>query len=780
MSDLESKRTQHKAVGLSLIRKDGLEKVTGSANYGADVNLFGQLYGAVCRSPHPHARILRVDTGKASSLSGVITILTGMEFQRRYGQYAADQPIIAFEKVRYQGEPVALVAAEDKRTALEAVRLIEVEYEQLPVISSIEDALAGDILLHKRWSDYEISDACHPIEGTNIGDTFTLRKGDVEQGFRESDQVFENEFCCSMLQHATIETHSSLAVVNQKTDCITVYTPTQSPFVIRKLLAKLFRIPLEKMRIVCTYIGGAFGSKYELRAEPLAIALALYAKDRPVKLVFDRKEEFEASVVRAPAKFKIKTGIKNDGTLVAQQVKIYWDTGAYVTTGPRVNFNAGFSANGPYKIPHAYVDGFCVMTNKALGSAYRGFGVPETVCAHEFQMNYIAEKLNMDPLKLRLKNILCDGDASVTGEIMKSVAVKECLEEAAGNIDWENIPSHWTGEDGKLYGKSVACYCKLTGTPSVTSVILRMTENGSVTLLSSSREMGQGLSTVLPQFAAEALGLDIDRIAISPVDTAFTPYDSTTTSSRSTFHGGNAVLKAAEQIKDQLIILAAQKFKIDAADMEYIDGMMRVKNESNKFIHVNDIEESGILKGQPPVVGVGVYGTSHIYEKPDIATRQSKRPTVMWVFGAQTAIVSVDPTTGRVQLETVGAAHDVGKAINPVGCLQQIEGSIIMGFGHAVMEEMIYENGLLRNGNLVDYKIPTFMDADVKMHITLIEKAHDEGPFGAKGIGEPGLAATASAIVGAINAACHTRLNSIPVKPEHILLGKDCQNVAAL
>ena len=488
----------YRFVGKPVIRKDAIEKVTGQAKFGADIDFPGQLYGAVCRSPYPHARIISINTEKAKKLPGVRVIVTGKDCPLLYGQFIEDQPVIAFDKVRYQGEPVALVAAEDLQTAQEAVRLIEVEYEPLPVVNSIEEALSNKTLLHEDWSKYHVSAACHPIQNTNIGDTFTLRKGDVEQGFQESDLVIENSFSCSMLQHTTIEPHTATAQVNNATGEIIVYTPAQSPFTIRPILAKTFNVPLEKVRVICTEIGGAFGSKYEVRAEPLAIALARFTNGRPVKLQFSREEEFLASVARAPAQIQIKTGVKKDGTLVAQQVKVYWDTGAYVTTGPRVNYNAGFAACGPYKIPHAWVDGYCVMTNKSLGTAYRGFGVPEVTCAHEFQMDCIAKELGMDPLELRLKNALGEGDISVTGEVMKSIAVKECLEEAAKNVGWFDKPLNWTTEEGKLAGKGIACFCKLTGTPSTTSVILKLNEDGSLVIQYSGREMGQGLTTDTP------------------------------------------------------------------------------------------------------------------------------------------------------------------------------------------------------------------------------------------------------------------------------------------
>ncbi|MBR5471392.1 MAG: xanthine dehydrogenase family protein molybdopterin-binding subunit [Oscillibacter sp.] len=761
-------------IGHTQIRKGGIAKVMGTAKFGADVDLPGQLYGAVLHSPHAHACILSIDTEQARALPGVRAVVIGSDFPTLYGSFIADQPVVAQEKVRYQGEPVAAVAADTEEIAHEAVRLIRVEYEPLPVINDLAESMKNEVLIHEDWSRYDCSSACFPIQGTNIGDQYHLKKGDPDIGFAEADEIVESEFTCGMLQHTTIETHTATAEANPITGDIHIWSPSQSPFSIRGLLAKTFHVPLEKVRLTVTEIGGGFGGKYEARCEPLAIALSLKANGRPVKLTYRRDEEFAATVCRSPVHMHIKTGVKKDGTITAQKVNIEWDAGAYVTTNPRVDYNAGFAANGPYKIPHAQVDGYVYMTNKTLGTAYRGFGVTEVATAHERQMDLIAEKLGMDPLELRLKNVLCNGDTGITGEIMHTMAVKECLQAAADNIGWKDLPLHWIDEEGNLCGKGIACFNKLTGTPSTTSVLVKMNENGSLYIMSASTEMGQGVTTTLPQIAAQALGMDLEKISMAPIDTAITPFDKTTTSSRSTFHSGNAVLEACDDIKTQLCRLAALKFKVDETDVKYTsDGYITCRSDESKKIHINDVGKSGILHEQAPVAALGKYGTSDIFDPPPVDGRQSKRPTVMWMHGAQAAIVAVNPKTGRVQVKKVGAAHDVGKAINPTGCLQQIEGSIIMGLGHALMEEMIYENGNLRNGNMVDYKVPTFMDADVEMKITLVEQAHPEGPYGVKGIGEPGLAPTAAAMVNAVCNACEANFTSIPIKPEHVLFRKE-------
>ncbi|MCL2856956.1 MAG: xanthine dehydrogenase family protein molybdopterin-binding subunit [Oscillospiraceae bacterium] len=752
-------------IGECLPRKDGRAKVTGKSKFGADWNVTGQLYAAVLHSPHGHAKILSVDVSEAKKLPGVRAVLCGACCEVLYGHMLVDQPIFAVNKVRYYGEPVAAVAADDLRTAKEAVRLIKVEYEPLPLVDSIDDALSKKAMVHDDLMAYQALGGVSPVAGTNIVDTYTLKHGDIDEGFKQADVVVENEFYCAMGQHTPLETHVAIADADEH-GCH-VYTPAQSPFMIRGVLAKAFGYRVDRVRVTCTEIGGGFGCKVEARLEPIAIALSRAAR-KPVKIENDRGEEFESALCRGPVRFRMKTGATKDGKLVAQHMLIHWDTGAYTTFGPRINFNAGFGANGPYHIPNAFVDSYVVMTNKTLATAYRGFGITEVACAHETQMEALAEKLGMDSLEFRLKNVLRDGMESVTGEIVTSMGGAECLEKAAEGIGWKDKPRRWVTEDGKLRGKGLACYMKLTGTPSTTSAMLRVNDDGTVTLLEGSRELGQGVETALPQIAASVLGMNPERILMSPVDTAFTPYDKTTTASRSTFHGGNAVMLAAKEIIEKLKPLVAKKWKVDLASIVFKDGVFTSKNNNTLTLHMDDIGKSGIMKEEPPVLATGTYGTKALWDAPD-KYHQSKRPAAFWMIGAQAAEVEIDPKTGTTKIIRMGAAHDVGKAINPDSCRQQIEGSLVMGVGNAIMEEMIYQDGVLVNGNLVDYKIPTSMDADFEMNIALVEKPDPEGPHGVKGIGEPGLAPTAPSIINAISAACEHRFTTMPVKPEDVL-----------
>ena len=753
-------------IGRSVSRKDGKDKVTGKTRYGADFSLPGQLHAAVYHSPHAHARILSLNVEKAKNYPGVRAVITGDDCPGYYGSFVVDQPILAHDKVVYHGQPVAAVAADTERIAREAAALIEAEYELLPVVDSIEDAIKAESLVQEDWGKYKIKGLTHPVQGTNILDRFQLIHGDVGKGFEEADVIVESEYYTAMLQHTVIETHTTL--VSASPDELTVYAPVQSPFSVRSLLSGLFGYPLNRVRIVCTDIGGAFGCKLEPQLTPIAAALSIKAR-RPVKLTNNRHEEFASTVTRAPIKYYAKTGATKDGKLVAQQLLVYWDTGAFGGYGPRVNYNAGYASNGPYFIPNVYVDSYCMVTNHSLGSAYRGFGITEVACAHEAQMDKLAAALDMDPLELRLKNVLRDGMENVTGEIMKDVGVAECLEKAAAGIDWDSKPRRWTDSEGMLHGKGIACYIKLTGTPSTTSVAVRMNEDGTVNIMSASREMGQGVRTVFPQFVSSVLGLDVDKICMSQADTSITPYDKTTTSSRSTFHGGNAILEACEDIVRQLKILVAKLWKVNTDSVVFEDGVFTTAEDPDKKLHINDIGASRCMHEEPPVIAIGRYGTKDIFDPVDEYTHQTKRATVMWMMGAQAAEVAVDPKTGHVQVVKIGAAHDVGNPINPLGCLQQIEGALVMGLGHAILEEMIYIDGDLKNGNMVDYKVPTFMDADFDCEIALVSAKHSEGPYGAKGIGEPGVAPTAPCISNAVAAALDRYVSAIPIKPEFVL-----------
>ncbi|MGM0432312.1 MAG: xanthine dehydrogenase family protein molybdopterin-binding subunit [Spirochaetota bacterium] len=760
-----------KVVGKPHVRKDSVDKVTGATRFCADLSLPGQLYGAVYRSPVPHGIIKRVDVTKAKEHPGVRAVVQGKDLPYYFGRVMRDQKFLADEKVRFHGEPIVAVAADTLEIAKEAVEMIEVEIEELPAIDNVLEAVKPDSpLVHESLGSYYHEKTMRPVDKTNIYDHFTLRKGDVEKGFAEADVIVENEYECAILHHTAIENHAAIAQVDPSGK-VTVWATVQSPFYTRSEIARTLEIPENQVRVIPPPIGGGFGGKLEMRGEQLALALALKTKGRPVKVVFSREEDFLAGTVRAGVHFKIRTGAKKDGTITAFESENWWDSGAYSTISPVVTLKANVILAGPYNIENVKQDGYCVATNKQLGTAQRGFGVAEASYAHEQQMDAIAKKLGMDPLDLRMKNVMVDGSKGHTGETLFSVGVKECLDVAAKNLGWKDQPYSWITEDGKLRGRGLGVFMKFTGTPSFTSATVKLNHDGTAILSYGTTELGQGVGIVMPQIVSEELGIPLDSISTAGVDTENVPLDKTTTSSRATFHLGNAMIKAAQDAKEQLKKIAAYNWHVKPENIVIEDGEIREIGHKSRRVALDKLGSSGFLKSGEPVIGYGSFETSDIWTKPDPETYQTSRLTKMWFFGANAAEVEIDPDTGRTTVIKVVAAHDVGKALNPLGCIQQVEGGVIMGMGNTLLEEFIYRDGYLKNANMVDFKIPTSMDSTVDIETHLVESSpHPEGPFGAKGIGEPAMCATQSAVSSAVGHALGgVPVTKIPIKPETIL-----------
>lgn len=759
----------HSLIGKRIERVDGSEKVTGQALYIDDVKMVGMLYGKVLRSSFAHARILHTDVTQALKLRGVRAVVTGKDLPFTYGAAVKDQPFFAIEKVRYRGEPIVGVAAIDNDVADEALSLIRVDYEELPALfDPLESINPHASLIHEDLGQYWHAEPFQPVKGTNICNHFRLRKGDIERGFREADEIFEDTFTNQMVNHCCLETHGAIAQVDGLGK-VTVWANAQSPFTCRQELASALRTPMTKIRFINSWVGGGFGSKHGLKVEPLAVGLALHAKSFPVKVVLTREEEFTSSVVKHPCTIWMKTGVQRDGRLVAREVKLFWDTGAYSDVGPWVCRNAGYSAAGPYVIPHVSIDSYCLYTNKPIAGAYRGFGVPQITWAYESQMDIIAHAMGIDPLEIRLTNGFEEGSISATGEILHSVGVKEALRKAADLVEWKK-PSV------KNRGKGIACMHKNTSTPSSSSATVRINEDGTATVMISAVDMGQGVQTIAAQIVAEELGISIERIQIVNPDTEVTPYERSTSSSRATFHTGNAVRAAAIDARNQILEMVGQLMEANPNDLMLKDGrIFVVGSPSSSSIKIEDAIKGGayVARGGKPVLGRGVFSTSSVATPLDPETGQGAKPTAFWMYAAQAAEVEVDTETGKVQVLKMTAAHDVGKAINPLLCEQQIEGSLVMGIGGALYEEQIIQDGKTLNPNFVDYKLPTSLDVPA-MVPCLVEAPHELGPYGAKGLGEPGLAPTAAAISNAIYDAIGIRIKDLPITPEKILkaLGK--------
>ncbi len=758
------------AIGRSPARLDAREKVTGRTLYAVDLKLAGMLHAKVLRSPIPHARILRIDASKARRMPGIAAVVTGEDFPGMVGVTVQDQNFLARDKVRFVGDAVAAAAAVDRETAEECLALIQVEYEPLPgLFDPLEAMKAKEVLVHEDLSRYATAPGIFPVPGTNICNHFQLRKGDAERGFQESDLVLEDAYTSHMVQHAHLEPHAAIAQVDPS-GRILIWTNTQTPYFNRKAIAKGLNLPLSQVRVQCTPLGGGFGGKSYLKAEPICVALALKTRGRPVKLVYTREEEFGVAPVRHPTIVRCKTGMKKDGTWVAQETELIFDTGAYADIGPRVCRNAGFSAAGPYKVPHVRIDSYCVYTNNPIGGAFRGFGIPQMTWAVESHLDMMAGKLGIDPVELRLKNAVEEGSLSATGQVLHSVGLKETLRQAAEKIEWRK-------DSAPYRGKGVACMHKSTVTPSSSAAFVKLNEDASATVLCSAVEMGQGASTALAQIVSEELGLPVEKISVVRPDTDVTPYDMASVSSRSTFFVGNAVRRAAADAREQLFQIASEILEANPKDLVIEGGRVMVRGVPEKAIPITDLPlgeafyvgvKGGRARGRP-VLGRGAF-TVEDATTLDPETGQGKNPSAFWMYATQAAEVEVDPRSGRVKILRISSAHDVGKSIHPVSIEGQIQGALVMGVGTALFEEMELENGKVRNPNFAGYKLPSALDAPEMIPI-IVEEPHNQGPFGAKGLGEPALAPTAAAIANAIYAAGGVRIKDLPITPEKILDG---------
>jgi len=751
-------------VGTSVTRVDALEKVSGAAVFGPDVKLVGMLYGKTLRSPHAHARIVSINLDEVRKLPGVRAVVTGADMPGVLGGEAVkDMPFLAQGKVRYEGEPVAAVAAEDEATAIRAVQLIEVLYDELPVVADALSALEkGAPLIHEGLENYARIGVIKPVAKSNVITVNEYTKGDIEQGFKESDEVFEDEFRSQTVHHAPLEPHSAVAQVDVN-GRIVVWVPNDSPHRLRKDLADALHVRLDRVRVISTYVGGGFGGKGGLKAEPIAVALAMKANHRPVKVVFSREEVFQATLVRHATVVRIKTGVKRDGTLMAREVRIVWDTGAYAEKGPTVCSQATAAAAGPYRVPHVHLIGECVYTNGPVAGAYRGYGTPQLAWACESQMDTIAKKLGIDPLEIRLRNILREGDINAVGHPVHSAGVEDCLKQVAQAIGWlERDRYPRVTDEGRYVGFGIACGAKNTKTPSGSEAALFLHQDGSLTIVTASVEIGQGVRTILAQIACGVLGLPIENVSYSQPDTDSTPFDASTTSSRTTFHMGNAVKLAAEDLKRQLQQLAATVFGCQ---------VNQVMVEGGKAWTVEDPQRSltypELLQKQYGA-GTSLTGKGFYYPQSETGKAFHGSPSLFWMYGAHAVQVEVDPKTGRVQVKRVAASADTGRPINPVNCLQQIEGGAVHAVGTTLMEELIVDRqGHMVNPNFHDYRIPTAMDAP-EILASFAEAPHREGPFGAKGMAEIVTTSVLPAIGNAIEDAVGVRIRDLPIRSDKI------------
>lgn len=762
-------------VGRSRPVLEARSKVDGSADYVVNHTRHRMLHGAILRSTQPHAVLEQIDTEAARSSPGVHSVITGRDVAEvikdpYYGPAFHDQPILALEKVRYVGEPVALVLADQPHAAVAAAELIGVGYRGLPAVFDAIAACADDApLVHAALRPgAAFADLTHlaGVRGTNVALHSRIRRGDLGAGWAASAQIFEHEYQTQQVVHAPLESHSAIAEF-VASDRLEVESSTQSPSFVRLELARLLGWRENQVRVMTSYLGGGFGAKLYLKLEALAMAAALTAR-RPVRVAISMDEQF-FTISRHATTTRLRTGVDATGRLLARSVDVYWNGGAYADIGPRVTQKSGFIAAGPYRIGAVQVDSRAVYTNRTPAGAMRGFGVPQMVFAHESHTDEIAAALGMDPIELRRRDLLTENDEHATGTVLESAATREVLDLLAARMRWAQEFDRGTAPVRRGRGVAIALKAVVTATTSAATISLA--GDGSVTIHQGTVEMGQGSSTAMAVIAGTALGVSPESITVLTPDTDTTPYDMGTLGSRSTFHMGNAVLAAAADLKRQLIALAADVTAAEPDEIAVCAGRAGGLT-FEELMAARHGAQAGTL------VGYGTYTPEAV--KPDPATGQSPRITAFWMVGAAGAEISVDVETGRIRVDQLVCVADLGTALNPDAARRQLSGGVIMQLGMTLSEEMRYDDGQPTNPGLGFYKVPTALDVPRDIEICLVSRPHPGGPYGAKGVGETGTFAVSPAVANALADATGLRLRSLPLTPEKVLRGLHGRNGGAL
>ncbi|MFH1928414.1 MAG: xanthine dehydrogenase family protein molybdopterin-binding subunit [Chloroflexota bacterium] len=763
-------------VGKSVPRVDMYDKVTGAAIYVDDIQFGPGLYfGRLVRSPHAHALIKHIDTSKAEAMPGVKAVVTGKDSPTRIGLYLKDRYIFALDRVRYVGDVVAGVVATNEEIAEEAAQLVEVEYEELLAVFDPLDAIhANAPLIHPDLGDYEVVNFIFPEPGTNISEHFKLRKGDPESAWPRCAAVVEGTFRLPQIQHVPIEPHVAVSLWEQSGQ-VTLWTSSQSPFAQRDLIAQSLGIPHGDLRVVSPYVGGGFGGKAGVSMEACAVVMARAVKGHPVKLRMTREEEFVGTTVRQSLVAQTKIGCDADGNLLAMETRYYFGGGASNEYGVNIARAAGYSCTGPYDIPNVKGDSYCVYTNMPIGSAMRGFGMPEIHWGIEQIMDQLAEKIEMDPVEFRGRNCVRTGDTILTGMEMPAIDLPACIGKVTQAIGWgrKEEPSALH----KKRGKGIAIMWKAPAMPPNpgSSAIVRFNEDATINVEIGAQELGQGAFTVAAQVAAQALGVPYEWVRVSsPVDTRYSPYEWQTVASRITWSMGNAVKAAAEDARKQILEVAARQWGEDPANLDIKNGQV-ISCESERELSLKKMVVYGLpnenFEGWTggPIVGRGRFMPTYVTNL-DPETGQGTRAVVHYTVGAQAVDLEVDTETGEVAILKIASAYDVGKAINPDLVMTQIEGGAVHGASSAFEALKFDENGRPLNANLVDYRIMTTVDAPREIHGDIVETPLEDGPWGARGVGEHVMVPTAPAIANAIHDALSIRFNDLPLSAENIFL----------
>lgn len=743
--------TTYSTIGQPVVRGEGADKVSGQAVYAADITRPGMLWGQVLRSPFPHARIVRIDTRRARELPGVHAVLTGQDLpDRRVGRLLRDCPVLARDKVLFIGEKVAAVAAESPDIAEEALLLIDVEYAELPAVFDPAIAMTADApTLHENLAAYPgLPQPMSPVN--NVFAHNVWNKGDIDQGFAESDLVFEHTFATQLMHQAYLEPHACVVDIDAA-GRVQVWANNKGPFMLREQLAAVWDLPKEQIRINPCSIGGDFGGKGSFMDVPLAYYLA-QAAGRPVKMVMDYIQELMAGNPRHPGVITLKTGLKRDGRIWARQAETVFNSGAYGAFKPRVHLRGADHSGGPYRIPNVRIDSFMVYTNNVPCGHMRAPAKPQVTFAVEAHMDLLARELGMDPYEFRMLNILQEGDTNPVGEEWLNIRAGDALRTAAETIGWDKPKAKaWTG-------RGLAISDQPPGSGQ-SAAMIAMDAAGQATLRLSLWDTGTGAHTVLRQIVAETLTIPVSDVGVVIQDTDAVDFESGPGGSRVTYTTGQSTLGAAAELREKLTVLAAE-YTGGAADALTLQGgrFLAGDNSGNPVpgqkISLKEVAARAVAATGEPLTGHKTY---------------TAPPSEYTAYCAQAAEVEVDPETGQVTVHKIVTAHDVGTVLNPMTHQGQIEGGVIQGLGYALMEEMETAAGQISTLSLGDYKIPTIKDIPELVTI-LLEPAGGPAPFQSKGIGESSNTPVAAAIANAVSDALGGRpLTRLPLTAERVL-----------
>jgi len=763
-------------VGKPVPPQDAFLKVSGTALYTFDCEVAGTLHAKLVTSTMAHAKIVRIDTKKAREIPGLVAVLTGRDMPFRVGLYAGDRDLLAVDKVRWVGHPVAIVVAETLKDAERAAELVTVQYEALPsLLDPVQAMKDGAPLIHEKMEEYSHAPDFHPVIGTNIANRFTLFHGDVQKGFEQADTLVEEEFRISHVSHAYMETQNVIAQY-KRDGSAEIWTSCQSPFMVRQILSESLKIPYNKIVVKAPFAGGGFGGKAGLGWEALVLLASKAVGGRPVRLLLSRMENFTSAASRDGMVANVKAGFKKDGKCTAYEVRFVVDAGAYADYTVNVSRTMGYAAEGVYEIPNVHCESLAVYTNKIPTTAMRGFGYPEGNWVLEQVFERAAKKLGIDPVRIRRINLVRPGEShTATGEPLREDAgdPAKVLETLLRDIGWNEKLSQ-PSSPWRIRSKGFALCVKGPSQPSraSASAIVKFNEDATIDLLVGTGNIGQGTTTALSQLVADQFGLQIESVRVDPVrDTSKSAYTWQTVGSRGLFADGMACLRACEDAKNQILGLASQALRLPRDQLEVVKGAVVAKGRPWLTIPLRELVTGYVYPNgntiEGPIIGRGTSSSSlNTYLDPE---KGQGVPTVFHTFGGAAVEIELDPTTGVIKVLKAASVFDVGKVINPLLLKMQLDGGFVMGLSIGLYEKIKFdEQGWVTNPNLSSYYVARMKDIPREFVADFVETPQSDGPLGARGIGELSMIAVASAISNAVFGATGVKLNDLPMSSEAV------------